>query len=119
MDIGTWDPVDTNFLVRLSTGTTFGASETWVLPGWLGNGSTHKFLAPGDYDGDGRDDLGILATDFQFHVANSTGAAMSGASGGFFGPRTGQWTTTTTFRGSSPKAGVFVNPPAAGIVVNP
>lgn len=76
---------DNTFHVNLSTGTGFfgTGSGRWVEPNQYG-GTWGKYLI-GDFDGDGKSDLGYFEPGTNtFYVATSTGS-------GFLGSRSGVW----------------------------
>jgi N-acetylmuramoyl-L-alanine amidase len=90
-DLGFLEPSDNTFHVNLSTGTDFfgAGSGQWVTPGAFGHAAGRYYI--GDFNGDGRSDLGFFEpSDNTFHVNLSTGT-------GFFGAESGQWVTPGTF----------------------
>ncbi|MCW5981415.1 MAG: VCBS repeat-containing protein [Bryobacteraceae bacterium] len=90
-DLGFFEPADNSFHVNLSTGNgLFGAgSGRWINPNQWGHAGGRFYI--GDFNGDGRSDLGFFEpADNSFHVNLSTGA-------GFFGPGSGRWITGNTW----------------------
>jgi hypothetical protein len=100
-DLGIFWSDDNSFQVALSTGKGFGdeGSGIWVRPGAFGH-ANGQFLI-GDYNGDGRDDLGFLnpdnATFYSFSVKLSDGESFEEEGGGRwlapgeFGNRNGRY----------------------------
>jgi hypothetical protein len=87
-DLGLYQSDENAFYVSLSTGKSFGDSGSgrWVAPNEFGN-SGGRYLI-GDYNGDGRDDLGFInPSDNTFHVSLSTKTRFGAAgSGRWIGP---------------------------------
>jgi hypothetical protein len=79
MDLGYFEAGDNSFHVMISTGTGFygAGSGRWVEPGYFGH-SAGRYLV-GDFDGDGKDDLGFFEPgNTAFYVARSTGSGFDG-----------------------------------------
>jgi hypothetical protein len=90
-DLGFFEPADDTFHVTVSTGVGFGGtgSGRWVSPDTFGHGSGQHYV--GDFNGDGRCDLGFFEpSDDTFHVNLSTGS-------GFFAPGSGRWVSSNAF----------------------
>lgn len=85
LDLGYQETNDNSFHVNISgvfRGSGPGGGR-WVSPNGFGTTAGRYYV--GDYNGDGRDDLGYFQpSDNTFHVALSTGA-------GFFGAGSGLW----------------------------
>lgn len=90
-DLGLFWPDDNSFYVSLSDGTRLGAARSgqWVSPNEFGNRDGQYYV--GDFDGDGRSDLGFFRPgDSTFHVSTSTGSHFGGVG-------SGQWIAPNTF----------------------
>jgi hypothetical protein len=82
-DLGFFEPADNSFHVTLSTGGRFDGpgSGAWVEPNQFGHRDGQYTV--GDYDGDGRSDLGFFdPADNSFHVSLSTGTEFNVAGSG-------------------------------------
>jgi hypothetical protein len=90
-DLGLFWPDDNTFHVSLSTGKRFGddGSGQWVAPNAFGNRDGQYYV--GDYNGDGRSDLGFFNPgDNSFYVSISNGE-------GFGAIGSGQWIAPNQF----------------------